>query len=302
MYHLPAIALRSLALGIWAEVAGPFTEIIGWTFFGDIFLKNPADGYFALLILSSPKFVALRHNDREAFDSEFLHRSPFLERRLRRSTVEALQQQLGGLSVDEIFVPATWPDNDLEQTVYAKRSIWDYAASAAARHNLVSGTALTLLLRHLRWHDDPELWRAVTDHVLGQLGKTAGTLVHIGCCSHWLRPHQTRWRADGGFVWPTGYGSGTGGFCRSALPQFDWSVFLEWNGNQWEIARNKSAKPSLRLAVPSRTTRHNQAAVHSVWTTAKEKEHRFYGFRKRDDSWRCTAETDWAEDRQAIAG
>jgi hypothetical protein len=301
MYHLSAAPHPSSALGIWAEVAGPFTEVIGWTFFGDIFLRNPADGYFAVLIPSPPKFVALRYHDREAFEGEFLQCSPFLERRLRRSTVETLQLELGTPAADEIFVSSAWPKDEEDPAAYRKVSIRNYAAAAAARHNLLRGTGLTLLLRHLRWHDDPELWRAVTDHVLGQLDKTACTLVQIGSCSHWLRPHQTRWRADGGFAWPSGYGSGTGGFSRSALPQFDWSVFLVWKDDHWQIAAEKSVKPGLRLAVPSRTTRHKQAAIHTVWMVGREKERRFYGFRRRDDGWHCTAETEWAEDRPKVA-
>jgi hypothetical protein len=136
------------------------------------------------------------------------------------------------------------------------------------------------------------------EHVLAQLPKRAGVLVQVGRCSHWLRPHQTRWTADGGFAWPTGYGNGTGGFSKDALPEFDWSVMLAWTGEHWETARMKSARPALRVTIPSRTMWHRQAAVHTVWMTAREKERRFYGFRKRDDVWRCTAESEWEEDRQ----
>jgi hypothetical protein len=116
-----------------------------------------------------------------------------------------------------------------------------------------------------------------------------GILVEVGRCSHWLRPHQARWLADGGFAWPTGYGSGGGGYSRWALPQFDWSVVLGGNGTAWEVVRRRSVRTALRLAIPSRTRRHRQAAVHALWHTEREKALVFYGFRKRDDGWTCTA-------------
>jgi hypothetical protein len=45
----------------------------------------------------------------------------------------------------------------------------------------------------------------------------------------------------------------------------------------------------LRVTIPSRTKRHQQAAVHSLWHTGKEKETVFFGFRKREQGWVCTA-------------
>jgi hypothetical protein len=84
------------------------------------------------------------------------------------------------------------------------------------------------------------------------------------------------------------------------LPQFDWWQVLQWSGTEWIPATDKSAKLALRIAIPSRTTRHRQAAVHTLWSTEKEKEMRLYGFRKKDGQWHCTAESDWAADREDV--
>ncbi len=46
---------------------------------------------------------------------------------------------------------------------------------------------------------------------------------------------------------------------------------------------------SIRVTIPSRTKRHQQAAVHTLWHTGKEKELVFYGFRRREQEWICTA-------------
>jgi hypothetical protein len=139
--------------------------------------------------------------------------------------------------------------------------------------------------------DDPELWRAALGHILSEVEPGPGLLVEVGRCSHWLRPHQSRWTADGGFARPTGYGGGGGGHCLSALPQFDWSVVLGWDGAEWEAVPRRSVRAGLRVAIPSRTRRHRQAAIHTLWHTGREKVVVFYGFRRRDDGWICTAST-----------
>jgi len=137
------------------------------------------------------------------------------------------------------------------------------------------------LLNHLNSEDDPNLWQVVMDTILLDLEPVKGMTAEIGRCSHWMRPHQTRWTADGGFAAPIGYHHGT--------PEFDWSIILEWTGQEWIAATDKGAKPVLRVAIPSRSTRHNQAAVHTLWRTGKENKSRPYGFRKKNDLWQLTA-------------
>jgi hypothetical protein len=148
--------------------------------------------------------------------------------------------------------------------------------------------------------DDPALWQVVVDHILAELPKDTNTRVEIGRCSHWLRPHKSRWTADGGFASPVGYGGS--GFSFRGRPLFDWSIVAKWTGDRWAATgakdrKGKAVKTSLRVTVPSRTTRHPQAAVHTLWFQGMRTEWRLYGFRKREGTWRCTAETDWELDR-----
>src|SRR6185437_15741505 len=218
---------------------------------------------------------------------------------LRPLDVAALEDRLGKLGPEEVFIPIEYPlscgNDDLD--MYRKGSVWEFATISAKSYGIGHGAAVDSLPLHLRNGDDFELWRVALEQILSELPLRTGSLVQIGRCSHWLRPHQTRWTADGGFAWPTGYGSGTGGFCPEALPQFDWSIMITWTGDRWELAHDKSAKPALRVAIPSRTCRHQQAAVNTIWMTGKEKERRFYGFRYKDELWSCTAESEWLEDR-----
>ena len=149
--------------------------------------------------------------------------------------------------------------------------------------------------------DDPALWEQVLKVVAEDasiLEAVTGGLqlyAEVGVCSHWLRPHQTRWTAAGGFALPVGY-SGTG-FSRTGLPLFDWSVRLQFNPAPigWIIPEKLPAKRSIsvRVAVPSRTTRHRQAAVHTLWPPgtldARRERTVFYGFRKLNGVWELKA-------------
>jgi hypothetical protein len=150
--------------------------------------------------------------------------------------------------------------------------------------------------------DDPELWAVVVNTVysdaqaLCRLVTGRGRVVtRLGRCSHWLRPHQTRWPAEGGFAWPTGYDGPR--FSRSGLPEFDWCAQWEWqpDGGGWTPVASEPGAGQLvfRVAVPARSCRHSQAAVHSVWQPGPPPRPRvplvqFYGFRRRS-GWSCTA-------------
>lgn len=146
------------------------------------------------------------------------------------------------------------------------------------------------LAERLEAEDDPDFWRSALTYVLSESEPRPGASVEVGRCSHWLRPHQTRWKADGGFAWPTGYGiDGGGSYSRYGLPQFDWSIVLDWSEGGWEPAPRRSVRHLLRLALPSRTRRHGQAAIHALWHAGREKRVVFYGFRRRGGAWVCTA-------------
>jgi hypothetical protein len=155
----------------------------------------------------------------------------------------------------------------------------------------------------LESEDDIDLWAVAVGHIIadaeflcGNAATTETVFTEIGRCSHWLRPNQTRWTADGGFAWPSGYGGS--GFSRAGLAEFDWSLIWQWNAPQhkWECTDKPAGKRRLRLriAIPSRTIQHPQAAVHTIWipgspTTPTDKLRQFYGFRKRDGTWAVTA-------------
>jgi hypothetical protein len=159
------------------------------------------------------------------------------------------------------------------------------------------------ILPHLGVEDDQSFWEVAINNVFRDADflcrrTSSGNVIvaRIGACSHWLRPHQTRWAADGGFAWPTGYG-GTG-FSRLGLPEFDWFITRKWNGltSSWEPETGSLRTGYLvfRVTLPTRTARHLQAALHTLWTPGpptapRQQLLQFYGFRKKEGLWLGTA-------------
>ncbi len=156
--------------------------------------------------------------------------------------------------------------------------------------------------------DDPALWEVVINRILSDaallcLSSTKRQRIQalVGRCSHWERPHQTRWTADGGFAYPDGYAN---------QPEHDWSILLTWNVSEsrWLVGAGKTMKVRrplvFRISVPSRSKRHRQAAVHTVWRPGPPSKPsqpvvQLYGFRRLNNIWKCTASSRedpaWAE-------
>ena len=139
--------------------------------------------------------------------------------------------------------------------------------------------------------DDHALWRAVllvlTDELAQRRAEESQRGVWamvVGACSHWVRPHNSRWNAAGGFVYPDGY--------KDSVPELDWSVIFVFQNREWVPVEKLPGKKIrvFRAAIPARTARHKQAAIHTRW--APNGETVLYGFRKIADKWECVAASD----------
>jgi len=166
---------------------------------------------------------------------------------------------------------------------------------------------LTELASVLGPEDDRLLWHALVDVLVADLALVTSdyraresVLLQIGTCSRWLRPHQTRWTAAGGFAWPSGYGDGQGGHSSLALPQLDASMVfhVDSDGGGWRrIEGRPGGRPLvLRVAVPARTARHRSAAIHTIWLpgtprSPERKRTRFLGFRRERAAWQLVADS-----------
>ena len=163
----------------------------------------------------------------------------------------------------------------------------------------------TGILECLTIDDDPNLWEMAVRKILTNAEYLCQSyrgpdqiFSRIGSCSHWLSPHNkgSWFKSDVKFAWPAGYGrSGSAIF---GLPEFDWSLFWEWNkvDDLWKPVPRASGKRSLlfRVALPARTARHERAVVHTLWTPGsptmpKEKFLKGYAFKKINGNWRYAA-------------
>ena len=165
--------------------------------------------------------------------------------------------------------------------------------------------------------DDDALWRTAVsaiyrdaEYLCRYNPRKRAVRTIIGACSHWLRPHQTRWTADGGFAWPSGYQAST--HSRHGVPEHDATLAFTWDPGATEWAPERDPAPrsalTLRVTVPTRTRRHAQAAVHTLWTPGPPPDPnrpmcQFYGFRRIDGAWvlRATSDASLAYERVATA-
>lgn len=152
-----------------------------------------------------------------------------------------------------------------------------------------------LIEQHLTRDDDPNFWDVATTKLLAEAASSAvdaidEVYVQIGCCHHWISPHRPiHWTAGGGFAWPFGYDKTTSGWSYRALPEFTWSEMFRWTSEGWEPGRTGKRCLVFRVAIPGRTARRLQAAVHTIWIphspTTNERALKLFGFRKRRGKW-----------------
>lgn len=156
-----------------------------------------------------------------------------------------------------------------------------------------------LFAQHLTPDDDSDLWEVATTTILAETERSATDMpeevyAQVGCCHHWISPHRPiHWTADGGFAWPFGYNKTTTGWSYRALPEFSWFESLKWTGDAWEPGRTGRRCLVLRIAIPGRSVRHMQAAIHTIWTprspNTNDKLVHLYGFRKKEGAWSLMA-------------
>jgi hypothetical protein len=112
--------------------------------------------------------------------------------------------------------------------------------------------------------DDPALWRVALFVLADELAQRQAedsrrgvSAMVVGACSHWVRLHNSRWNARGGFIYLDGY--------KDFVPELDWSVIFIFRNQEWTPARKLPGKniEVFRVAIPARTGRHIKAAIHT---------------------------------------
>jgi hypothetical protein len=107
---------------------GRFSQVVGHTSFGDVFLVDPESGQYAVLCpLSGERFPTSCY-DRHTFLDKFLADPDIKERFARPDDVKHLRRRLGRLKNEEVYIPCPYPfiGGTGELSTYEKGGLWEF--------------------------------------------------------------------------------------------------------------------------------------------------------------------------------
>ncbi len=124
----------SQAIGPWAKAFPDYPEIVGYSYLGHCFLRDPeSDDY---IVLHPFKWAAKSygsHASVEAFERDVLKEPGFSLFVLRSDHVAAIHRRLGDPAEDEIYIPEPYPflGGTEAPESYAKGNVWVFMAIVA---------------------------------------------------------------------------------------------------------------------------------------------------------------------------
>jgi len=97
-------------LGPWAPHFPKYTEVVGYSSLGLIFMRNPESGEYEVLhpFKGAAKGYGA-HGGLDDFEEAVLKEPGFREHVLRPDHVQAIHKRLGALSEDQIYIPQPYP-------------------------------------------------------------------------------------------------------------------------------------------------------------------------------------------------
>lgn len=112
----------------WAAVAKDFDEMVGYTYLGDVFLRNSKTGQFSVLFTIGPELVSLDIYSFSEFKNSFLSHPEAIRTILQKQKLDLIEGRLGKLEGDEIYIPVPFPfmggDRSIES--YKKGRLFTY--------------------------------------------------------------------------------------------------------------------------------------------------------------------------------
>ena len=132
MYQLLDQPESTAILGSWEKALGAFSEVVGFTHFGSIFVRNPATREYLVL---HPLRLGKNGQDCGTYDSvaEFeaavLKSQGFTHDFLRPADHAFLVQTLGAPAAYEVYIPCPYPllGGSGELTTYRRSNVWVFA-------------------------------------------------------------------------------------------------------------------------------------------------------------------------------
>ncbi|WP_070971797.1 T6SS immunity protein Tdi1 domain-containing protein [Vibrio sonorensis] len=96
-------------LGIWASQSGAYDLVLGYSFFGDLFLMNSVNKQLAILYVMPPELSEMQFFGINSFKSDCLTHEIIREDVLRESKVDVLRDSIGELAEGQVYIPQPYP-------------------------------------------------------------------------------------------------------------------------------------------------------------------------------------------------
>jgi Domain of unknown function (DUF1851) len=116
-------------LGCWSAVVDRFTEVVGYSYFGNFFLLDPTSQQCAVLYTIGPELAPTQFVGLDAFRTRFLTHPNIIAHLGRPEDVSVLEKRLGKLDKDEVYIPCPYPflgGNSADLDSYQKGKVWTF--------------------------------------------------------------------------------------------------------------------------------------------------------------------------------
>lgn len=129
MYELLDVPASSDALGCWARHLGSFSEVVGYSHFGAIFLRDPRTSEYRVLYplaSGTPLKDYGRFETRQAFETRVLKDPTFVDYALRPADLNEVRSRVGALNMGEVYYPVPYPclGGSGALATYSKGNLW----------------------------------------------------------------------------------------------------------------------------------------------------------------------------------
>ena len=91
------------------EFAGRFSLVVGCSNFGDLFLRDPELGEFAILVVSTVELVDTGEVTEVGFRQQLLTNAEVVRTLLRPDAASTIAERIGNLQPGEVFIPVPHP-------------------------------------------------------------------------------------------------------------------------------------------------------------------------------------------------
>jgi hypothetical protein len=129
MYELLNPPVASTSLGCWAKPLGGFSEVLGYSHLGSIFLRDPKTQEYLVLHPLASGSNAKRYgkfDTCDSFETGVLKDPTFVDEILHPADLVKLQERLGKLRAAEVYypVPYPWLGGSGAISSYATGNVW----------------------------------------------------------------------------------------------------------------------------------------------------------------------------------